>query len=47
MTPITRRDLLVGGSAAMGGLVIGGVATSLWPTGNLRPTEAKPGCDRK
>lgn len=30
MPPITRRDLVVGGTAAVGGVLVGGAALSLW-----------------
>lgn len=30
MTPVSRRDLIVGGSAALGGVLVGGAALSVW-----------------
>jgi len=41
MTPISRRDLIVGGSAAVGGALIGGAAMSAW-TGNLALPQPSP-----
>lgn len=41
MAGISRRDLIVGGSAALGGLALGGVAIAAW-TGNLPHPQPSP-----